>query len=288
MPQSLQFDLASPHEFAALVEFVNRLQPSLVEVLDPASSPVSTPRRVVRSTVPYDIFIADAGLLGQPAAQPLASLLGLHRPLPAARRSPTAQGTRANHWSEIAGGARRILAPCREAEAFAKRILPRHKIELIAPVAEEQSSEKPKRRQSGTRRLGFVPIRCGAQEQDLMGAIAQNFIGVRPEVSFTVIGSTLDDLALMRRGHVFVTGAVDVEEFDDTVKAYGIDYLFFCTTRPLFGHPIQQAARSSFLPTAAFDWSMGRVKPKSNNLAIDPGSSLDELVAVLSRWMAKR
>jgi hypothetical protein len=238
-------------------------------------------------TVPYDIYIADAGLLGQPAAQPLAVAARAALPFPAARVS-TADGTLANHLLKIAGGARRILAPCREAEAFAKRILPRHKIELIAPVAEEQSSEKPKRRRSGTRRLGFVPIRCGAQEQYLMGAIAQKFIGVRPEVSFTVIGSTLDDLALMRRGHVFVTGAVDVEEFDDTVKAYGIDYLFFCTSRPLFGHPIQQTARSSFLPTAAFDWSMGRVKPKSNNLAIDPGSSLDELVAVLSRWMAKR
>ena len=40
MPQSLQFDLASSHQFKALVEFVKRLQPSLIEVLDPAVSPI--------------------------------------------------------------------------------------------------------------------------------------------------------------------------------------------------------------------------------------------------------
>jgi hypothetical protein len=89
----------------------------------------------------------------------------------------------------------------------------------------------------------------------------------------------------MRGGNVFVTGAVGAEEFERLVDALGVGQLFVNTTRPLFGHPVLSAVRSSPLPTAYFDWSMGRIRAKKKDLPIDPRSSLDDIISALSRWM---
>jgi hypothetical protein len=118
-----------------------------------------------------------------------------------------------------------------------------------------------------------------------MSAIARKFIGLRPDLAFTVLGTSLDDMGLMHSGNVFVTGPVNVEELPHLLTALSVSHLFVCTTRPLFGHPILNAAHSSSLPTAYFDWSKGRIKPKKRDMAIDPNASHDDVIDALSRWM---
>ena len=108
---------------------------------------------------------------------------------------------------------------------------------------------------------------------------------VQPDISFTVLGATFDDLILMRSGSVFVTGAIEAGEFDHMADAYGVGQLLVSTTRPLFGHPILSAVRSSHLPTAYFDWSSGHIKANKNDLPIDPGASMEEIVETLGQWM---
>ena len=108
---------------------------------------------------------------------------------------------------------------------------------------------------------------------------------MRPETSITVVGATLDDIGLMRSSDVFVTGAIDAEEFDSLTESLGLEYLFIAETRPLFGHPVLTAAKSSILPTAYFDWSKGRVKARKRDLSIDPAISLDGIVGALDQWM---
>jgi hypothetical protein len=89
----------------------------------------------------------------------------------------------------------------------------------------------------------------------------------------------------MRTSKAFVTGAVDPEEFEQLVDTLGVDHLFLSTTRPLFAHPILSVIFSSHIPTAYFDWSVGRNKPNTMDLAIDPRSSLDDVISALIRWM---
>jgi hypothetical protein len=135
--------------------------------------------------------------------------------------------------------------------------------------------------------LAFVPVRSCAHEQWLMREITRKFIAMRPDVSLTIIGTTLDDLGLMRSGNVFVTGAVAAEEFEHLIGALGISQLFVSTTRPLFGHPTLYATHSSNLPTAYFDWSKTGIKSKKKDLAINPRSSLKDITGALIEWMPK-
>ena len=47
-----------------------------------------------------------------------------------------------------------------------------------------------------------------------MHEIAHKFRSLRPDISITVIGATLDDIGLMRSDNVFVTGAIEAKEFE--------------------------------------------------------------------------
>ncbi len=114
---------------------------------------------------------------------------------------------------------------------------------------------KGQRRKAASPHLGFVPVRSGAHEQRLVLETARQLTRLRPDISLTVIGAALDDLGLMRGSTTFVTGTVEPEEFESLIRMLGVEYLFVCTTRPLFGHPILLTAFSSSLPTAYFDWS---------------------------------
>jgi hypothetical protein len=46
-------------------------------------------------------------------------------------------------------------------------------------------------------------------------------------------------------------------------------------------------AFNSSLPIAFFDWSMGGYKPRSEDLALDPRTSFNDVMAALARWIPK-
>ncbi len=73
MPQSLEFNLSISSECETLAEFTKALRPSGIEILDPANVPPALLNLLIKLKIPYDIVIADAGLLGPPAAQPSAA-----------------------------------------------------------------------------------------------------------------------------------------------------------------------------------------------------------------------
>jgi GT2 family glycosyltransferase len=291
MPQSLQFDLSSASDCEALADFAKSVQPARVEILDPSSVPSALVDLMLGLEIPYDIFVADAGLLG-----PQGELFAAAAPslmAPAAASEDGSPGTTeepgktdwAEHWNKIATGARRILVPCRQSEAFAARHFPELAIEKIEHPGLKPVRPKRKRQRAAVRHLGFVPARLCAQEQLFIGEVTRRLGTKRSSVATTVVGAALDDVDLMRSSNVFVTGAVTADEFEQLVDALGIGYLFVSATRPLFGHPVLTAALSSSRPVAYFDWSMGRLEPQKKDLAIDPRSSLDDVIGALNRWM---
>jgi GT2 family glycosyltransferase len=292
MPQSLVFNLSAPRECETLAEFTKALKPSRIEFLDPANAPPALLNLLVKLKVPYDIFVADAGLLGPPTAQPCAAAVHslLHSDTgfdddASKTDASTGASNWADRWREIADGAQCILAPCPQAEAFAANVLPRHKIEKVGLTRESSGQAKRRRQKTAARRLGFVPLRSCGHEQWLMSEVARGFHTIRPDIAITVIGTALDDMGLMRSANAFVTGAVNAEEFERLVEAHDLRYLFISATRPLFAHPVQSAALSCSLPTAYFDWSMGRIEPKRKDLPLDPRASLDDIMGALSEWM---
>jgi GT2 family glycosyltransferase len=288
-PQSIEFDLSSSHECEELIAYARTLQPSRIEFFDPIKVPFPLVDLLFALRIPYDIVIADAGVLGRNRAE---CLLTATRPVQnVGPQNPSTRKTSLEpedqiwirRWREIAEGAEQILVPCEQARAFAAGLFAKHKLSRIA-----RTDETRKRQRCGKKagcHLGLLPLRSGAQEHWLVSQIAQGFRLKQPNASMTVFGTTLDDLSLMRIGNVHVTGPVQPGELQHLVEAYDVQYLFASVTQPLFGHPLLFAASSSGIPTAYFDWSTGRAKVARRDLALEPRLSLDAILAALSIWM---
>ncbi len=75
----------------------------------------------------------------------------------------------------------------------------------------------------------------------MIGAIAGALRSSNPAVAMTVVGATLDDLGLMQIGNLFVTGKIELPDFERAVKSYGLQALLLAATCPIFGHPAIEA-----------------------------------------------
>jgi GT2 family glycosyltransferase len=292
MPQSLQFDLSVPCEYESMVDFIKSNKLSRIEFLDPTNTPFTLVDLLISLKVPYDLFIADAGLLGRRAEQYLPAAIRAaeqkhYKPFnapPGVAREMTKWPDR---WRRIARGAQQIIVPDVQAEAFATSVLPRSIINNIHRTYKKSRPEMRKRRDAPAHHLGIVPVRSCAHEQWLMSQIARQLGTLRPEFSVSVIGATLDDISLMHISNAFVTGAVEPAEFEHLVGALGVDRLFVCAALPIFGHPIVSVALSINLPIAYFDWAPGLSISKDKDLTIAPRSSLADIISALDRWLAE-
>jgi len=269
------------------------MKPSAIEILDPANIPFPLVELLLQLNVPFDIFIADAGLAAPHSerffAAAVPSATTNKRPAQYAvssrGRTPADGQDWAMRWREIAAGARRILVPSAVAETFAATILPHHTIKRVGPSAAWHRAT-PKRRHTA-HHLGLVPVRSCAHEQWLMREIARALRTARSDIAVTVIGATIDDIGLMRSSNTFVTGAINADELEQVIDRLGVERLFLCMTQPLFGHPLPAAAFSSDRPAASYDWSADRIKTGQDDLPIDPRLSFSELTGLLSRWMSE-
>ncbi|MGA8610243.1 MAG: hypothetical protein WB760_00720, partial [Xanthobacteraceae bacterium] len=295
IPQSLRFDISSSSNCKSLFNLLQSVEPAGIEIVDPAHAPFSLIDTLLKLKVPCDIFVADAGLMGPEDAHPSAEAVRSFLAAQSNRRRDDTNKVDAgldsqewkHFWQKIATDAREILAPCKRAQAFAATVLPHRTIRKIRPATENCRGKTRVDKTFANGRLGFVPVRSCAHERWLMGEVARAFSKIRPDLSISIVGATLDDIGLMQNANTFVTGAIDSKEFERLALSLGLDRIVICTTRPLFGHPVISAVQSCSLPIAYFDWSRGRSKPDKNDLPIDPNASLDELVDALSEWMPR-
>ena len=293
MPQSLQFNIASSIECQSLVSFLKCNKPTRIEFVDPANTPLPLIDLLIGLEIPYDIFTADAGLLGPQSDQILISAIRAKRApqvgMPATVSTDATLNalSRTDRWSRILEGARQILVPCPQARSFVAATLPqRMRNKIHRTYASQQGTERRLGQQAGPH-LGLVPVRSCPFEQQLMTEAARILGRIRPDISITVVGTACDDIDLMRNSNAFVTGAVEPDEFEQLVDALRITCLFVATVRPLFAHPLLSVVFSSGLPISYFDWSMGNNKVEKMDLAIHPSSSLDDLIDRLSRWIPR-
>jgi O-antigen biosynthesis protein len=296
-PQSLTFDLAGAGEAEALLIYLRAVAPSRIEITDPANIPVGLFESLTELGVPYDILVADAGLLGNDSARYFGKSDELCPQTISARRriengcTPDSEAAHpVKYLRDLAAKADRLLAPCPQAEAFIAQYVAPCSASRPEVVGLGRPADHPLRNYSGPRngsrnRLGIIPVRLSVPEQQLMRDIAIGFKRCFPTCSIVVIGSTLNDLALMRIGNTFVTGSFDISEIDHLCRTYALGSLFLCITHPLFGHPLQSSAQATGLPLAYFDWSNGLCVPSSNHLLLNPLAPTEEVIGALARWI---
>ena len=204
-----------------------------MEIADPAAIPRALFDELLTLGVPYDVLIADAGLLGDESTPHRA---GRARP----RRHRSIDADRPFTLRELMAGADRFLAPCDHAQAFVARWFPDGAAARVQRVYSHAgpAPEPDLRPSDGSRhRLGIIPIESGLHEQQFIRDLAAGFRTTCRGHAIVVMGDTPDGLALIQIGNTLVTGSTGVGELADACRAHGVGALLPCATRPLFGHP---------------------------------------------------
>jgi O-antigen biosynthesis protein len=269
VPQSLEFPLPAVGEAVELLQFLLQLQLSRIEFFDLARIPRAAVDVLLKLSVPYDVFLAQAELgLGQASFQ-----------TPSDQFDPNPPSLR-----EIVSRADRMLVPDAVAEAVASsRSLHRCIIRLASSAVKPR---RPSRRSNGIPvRLGLVPVRGCVREHQLMREVIAGLTSLQPDLDMVVTGSTHDDSGLMRAGQAFVTGSVDATELVLLFRRFQLNRIVLCMTQPLFGHPLVSATMAYGLPVAYFDWSGGHCMARGGDLTLDPLLPSAAVVERLQPWL---
>jgi GT2 family glycosyltransferase len=297
IPQSLRFDLRIDTERRVFAAYLARVRPGRAILADPVNTSPMLLELLFALGSPIDLLIADAGLvcrrgtLVRPDGVVCSGLdLGVccqDCNLPSFDPEAQANATSAwrERWRSIAQRADRILVPNAAAKRFAARFLVDRPLtdipydQLTAPSAPERSAPRADA-------FGIVSLTHGSHEYHLIKRVAAAMRARFPAQPVIVIGQTIDDLTLMKMADVFVTGRIELEDYERVLRQYGINSLFVAVRQPLFGHPVFLFLIGSERPVSYFDWSPRHRHKKERNLTIDPRSSDEELIATLCIWQS--
>lgn len=291
MPQNIEFGISEPSELNSLREFLGQADVETIEIADPASVPPGLVDVLVDGRIPYELMLADGGLLCPPGVRLEIAGTGSKQ----AECDQTDDGVGVsqeiaawrNRWRRVAANAERIVVPCPMARAFAAFHFPDLKTSAVKQPASVRNSPK---RSSGQypAKLGILAPRISSEELATLRGLIPAMARLKPDLRIVVIGKTLADRELMQWPNVFVTGAVHRNDLDRILCQYQIQSILTGLGQPLFGHPVEREADQSGVPIARFDWSFGHYRPLRGDLAISPTRAGGEIAEQLVRWIGKQ
>ena len=289
IPQNLHFRIDEARELKSLRSYLKDLQPRCVEIWDPARIPPPLLDILLEDASAYELFVADAGIIAPHLLSP-NELLRIRRDLPARRPAEASERSRfewRRRWRDIAAAAEAVTGPSAMAAAFAGHYLDGVDVKAAREPQNAKMLRVRKRRPRSAPRLAILPLRRSVRELATIRALARALQASLPKTSIVVLGETADDAALMQRGECFVTGRVEPDDIDRTLRQYAVDYLMVGVGLPLFGHPLEEATVRSDLPVARLDWSFGRCRGRSADLLIDPALTAPDIAEALVGWMRR-
>jgi GT2 family glycosyltransferase len=296
IPQSLCLPLSSANECAKAISYLERIRPARLEVASIEAMPPAVFNHLLNSRAQIDIFVADGGLICPRGAfmRPDGALCEAPRTRRlcdecsfalAEGNNSEALEAKSSMQKILWERAEHVLAPSRQAESFASRFFGHHPITLTAEDA-DRTEPAESRQEDRAPSIGFVAVGAAVSDHALMKQVALALNQALPERGVVIIGQTLNDLELIRLDNVFVTGPVQLDEHERILRQYAIDTLFVPMQRALFGHP-ELDSLSALRPTAAFDWSFGRVSSRGDDLPLSPYFSHDEITEALLSWLPR-
>ena len=190
-------------------------------------------------------------------------------------------------WLKIATVAQRILVPDAAATAFAVTTWPNCAAKITPVVSASPVTVAPAK-VAHHPRLGVILLNETANCRDLLRALCATLVrgpdGAPPVV---VLGSTADDLALMRSGGTMISGECEPHEVPMLCDIHKLTHLFAVASGAHFGSIVEAAAMATGRPMARFDWSPSVDRVPSPDLWIAPTLDDTAVSRAVAEWMSK-
>jgi hypothetical protein len=279
IPQSLSFELAIDEEVRALEAYLASASLARIEIADPAATSPTLLEILLRAGLQIDLLIGDDGLITDDRADQ-------HNGKTAALND------RRHRWQTVAAEAKTIFVPTSRSrhftEALLARLTPPSSPNLLSKMASVESSElsiQTTENPISGKALGIIVVGESVRDYELVLHVSRLFRRQLPDISIIVIGRTIDDLALMKLGNVFVTGQMTALDFDQVMDWYGVSALFLGHRTPLFGHLlVEKALQQRRVPLAAMDWLFDSERESDNHFGVDPQLSATAIASELIDW----
>jgi O-antigen biosynthesis protein len=284
-PQSLSFGLSTPAELRDLRSYLDKLSPSHCEVIEPTGLPPTLIKLFAEKQIPFDLWITDGTLIASlDTSGRRKNAIGVPKEISTINSPALTNGT---NLRTVLSAARRILVPSESAKAFTTHALPGRETQLLKQPVHGLSL--PSRRQwpRGAPTLAIVPTRSSVREFSVIRSLALLIKNRRSDTAILVAGATFDDLRLMSHENIFVTGPMEASELGSVLQPHNIGWMLTGFDGPLFGHPVIESVRSADVAVAYVDWSMGTIRPRAGDLAIDPDVSPDVLAHQVVSWIER-
>ncbi|KQT61273.1 MULTISPECIES: glycosyltransferase family 2 protein [unclassified Aureimonas] len=108
-----------------------------------------------------------------------------------------------------------------------------------------------------------------------------------PLARIVLLGRAMDDLGLIARGNIAVTGAFAPHEAADLLRLLGIDALVLPPASPFLAEA-ERMASAHALPLAAADWTFGQLLPAPSSLLLDRSDRDAGNALATADWFAHR
>ena len=288
-PQSLSFGLLTPADLCDLRTYLGTLRPSHCEIVDPAMMPSSLTQTFAEMDIPFDVWVVDGDSIQLDAAHTRQGRATHSLPNRDSGQEATEdrQTIASLQIHETLSAARRILAPCAMAAAFARHTLQgqRGRSQLLEQPINSLSLPNHQDQPLGAKLLVIAPTRSSATEFLAIRSLALLLRRRGSDVSILVTGATFDDVRLMSHENVFVTGPVDASELGSVLQVHNVGWMLTGFDGPLFGHPLIQSVRNADIPVAYLDWSMGEITPRARDLALQSDLPLEQFANQIISWI---
>ncbi|WP_338698683.1 glycosyltransferase [Bradyrhizobium sp. 26S5] len=257
-PQSIAFDVATHQGGEAFLKFLTGLDIRSLTIAEPNRIPNACLAQLTQRFV-YDLLITDTALATRPAI--------------GAGVDPD--------WSSLIAVARRVTAIGQSGADFSDAVLDLRVVRFGEPSA----SPAPPHAASGPARLGLLALHASAAEFRFIRALSDQMADADDEIEIIVLGTTLDDLKLMQRTNVMVTGEIATADVATLIAGHGITKLVLDIGPPAFGHSLVDALLATGLPAAATEWLPTPGRGRKIDLKLRPGLDADATIAAVCDWL---
>ena len=292
-PQSLTFTFADGRDLARLQAYLTRLHPQRIEVLAPHALPDAALRLAFGLQVPIRLALGDldwmcdrAFVFGRPCSdtdRPGDCHACAHPCGPTTQLGETRRADNRCRTRVAIGKAESIVPMDRMAAAFCAANL------KSTTLATSASWQRPRLGSVKAKPPGIVlgvlcPEPTAETDRQIL-ALEQLLDQQGVQASIVVLGQCVDELGVMARRRIFVTGVMDEDELERGIRQCRITHFLSPYRTRHFGL-VDRLAAAFGLAKGYFDWSFGALDRKAGDLALDPRICFERAALEIGVWIA--